>query len=175
MDLSLFTIINGVSGRLPLLDAAGIFFAVYAIFLLLALIVWKGWKRHELIMIGLFSMSVSYLSNACLGLIHFRARPFMTHEVHQLISGVWTTKSFPSDHSALAFAMATSLFLFDHKLGIGALVVAFFIAISRVFVGVHYPSDILVGSLIGIFWSIFFYHKMTGYRATLKNKFDSKQ
>ncbi|MCS7209850.1 MAG: phosphatase PAP2 family protein [Fimbriimonadales bacterium] len=65
--------------------------------------------------------------------------------------------SFPSGHTATAFALAFWVFLLTrgtrYRLwGYGALVVAGLVGLSRIYRGVHYPSDVLAGALIGILW-----------------------
>jgi undecaprenyl-diphosphatase len=61
-----------------------------------------------------------------------------------------TSRSFPSGHSASAFAFATAVSAFRPELGWGLRAAAALVAYSRVHCGVHYPGDVLVGSLIGI-------------------------
>ncbi|MEY9944112.1 phosphatase PAP2 family protein [Kitasatospora sp. GAS1066B] len=58
--------------------------------------------------------------------------------------------SFPSNHSVIAFAAAVALFFAYRRLGAIALVAAVLMAASRVWIGVHYPHDVVVGSLVGI-------------------------
>jgi undecaprenyl-diphosphatase len=67
-------------------------------------------------------------------------------------TGDW---SFPSNHSVIAFAAAAALWFAFRALGLRALawagwVAAALMAFSRVWVGVHYPHDVLVGSLVGV-------------------------
>lgn len=57
--------------------------------------------------------------------------------------------SFPSGHTSNSFSAAVSIFLFYRKPGIIALVVAGIIAFSRMYLFVHYPTDILGGILLG--------------------------
>jgi len=58
--------------------------------------------------------------------------------------------SFPSGHTAASFEAATALFLYNRKLGIPALVLAGLIAFSRLYLYVHYPTDVLFSVALGI-------------------------
>ncbi len=58
--------------------------------------------------------------------------------------------SFPSGHSMSSFAAATALFLYRKKWGAAALVLAALIGFSRLYLYVHYPTDVLAGALIGV-------------------------
>jgi membrane-associated phospholipid phosphatase len=61
-----------------------------------------------------------------------------------------TDYSFPSNHATIAVAAATAIFLVDRRLGLIAVVAAVIMGISRVYVGVHYPHDVLAGALLGV-------------------------
>lgn len=61
-----------------------------------------------------------------------------------------TSGSFPSTHAAWAFAAATSVFLHHKKAGIAVLVLAALIAFSRLYLFVHFPSDVLGGVVLGV-------------------------
>ena len=58
--------------------------------------------------------------------------------------------SFPSGHTASAFAAAFALCLQNRKLGVPALVLAAFIAFTRLYLYVHFPTDVLGGAVLGI-------------------------
>lgn len=83
-----------------------------------------------------------------------RPRPFTTlADLHPLVAHP-TSFSFPSGHSSAAFAGAVIVGYYIKKWIIPAYGVAVLIAFSRLYVGVHYPSDIIVGSIIGILGSV---------------------
>jgi undecaprenyl-diphosphatase len=79
-----------------------------------------------------------------------RARPFVAdpHGVH-LFAGHAADPGFPSDHATAAFAIAVAILLRKRGWGIAALVAAIVLAIGRVALGVHYPSDVLAGAALG--------------------------
>ncbi len=64
--------------------------------------------------------------------------------------------SFPSMHSALSFAIATFIYQYSKRAGLMVLVLAVLVAISRIFVGVHFPIDVFVGAFIGsiVCWGV---------------------
>jgi undecaprenyl-diphosphatase len=57
--------------------------------------------------------------------------------------------SFPSDHATLAFAVGVMVWRFNRRLGLVLLLFGVLTAFARVFVGVHYPSDVLGGAVLG--------------------------
>ena len=73
--------------------------------------------------------------------------------------------SFPSGHTLLGFTAATVLFLRDKRLGIAAGIVALLIAFSRLYLNVHYATDVAAGILLGIFcgWLVTFVFRRLKY------------
>lgn len=84
-----------------------------------------------------------------------RPRPFISNPVVSLILNNPSGYSFPSGHAASAFAVATFLYLRNIRYKKFIILIAFLMAFSRLYVYVHYLSDVLVGSLIGILVGIF--------------------
>jgi len=88
-------------------------------------------------------------------------RPFVEFpEIQTLMRTKTSWKSFPSDHAYVSFCMAFSLYFlgFAWYYVLLGIIVASFVAIGRVYVGVHYPRDILGGAIwaaIVMFWSLF--------------------
>ena len=79
-----------------------------------------------------------------------RSRPFVTHPHAHLFLHHSADPGFPSDHATGAFAIAFALLLRDRLLGAIAIVGAFALSIGRVALGVHYPSDVLAGAVLGL-------------------------
>ncbi|MGL4761714.1 MAG: phosphatase PAP2 family protein [Sarcina sp.] len=96
-----------------------------------------------------------------------RPRPFLTlTDLHPLIS-LPTSYSFPSGHASSAFAGALVIAYMLRKWAVPAYALAITIAFSRVYLGVHYPSDIIVGAVIGTISSIII---ITFYNNFLRKK-----
>jgi undecaprenyl-diphosphatase len=79
-----------------------------------------------------------------------RPRPFVAHPstIHAFIAHA-ADPSFPSDHATAAFAIATAVALRARAVGALLLALAAVLAAGRVFLGLHYPSDVLAGAVIG--------------------------
>lgn len=79
-----------------------------------------------------------------------RIRPYEVIEGLNIVINKQIETSFPSGHTASSFAAGVMLFLTcPKKYGIPALILAFLIGISRLYVGVHYPTDVLGGIISG--------------------------
>lgn len=168
MDVSLFRLINNLAGQSTILDLIGRFFAsglIWVIlFLLLVIFAARATtkeQRHEFatVLIALFGGLFAYITNYLIGLVHFLPRPFAAlTDVHLLIVKEATEKSFPSDHAAFAFAIAIAVFLAHRRWGVVFLALAVLVGLGRIFAGVHYPSDVLVGAIVGGAWAALVCH-----------------
>lgn len=79
-----------------------------------------------------------------------RIRPCDVNTAVQLLIAHPTDFSFPSGHTGASFAAASALFFSKNRLWIPSTIVATLIAFSRLYLYVHYPSDVLAGAMIGI-------------------------
>ena len=78
-----------------------------------------------------------------------RARPYETMTNVHLLVDKTADFSFPSDHATVAGAVAVGLLFANRKLGIIASILAPLMAFTRVYVGAHYPGDVLAGLALG--------------------------
>jgi undecaprenyl-diphosphatase len=115
---------------------------------------------REYVLSGLAtSLAALFAARALATFLPFRARPYLNPELHfraplgtaEYYHDLIHWSSFPSDHAVLYFALATCIFLVSRKVGFLAYCHAFFIiCLPLVYLGEHYPTDILAGALIGI-------------------------
>jgi undecaprenyl-diphosphatase len=97
------------------------------------------------------SAVVALLVNAVLGHLWYHARPFADHPKQTvLLVHHGTDNSFPSDHASVAFAVAFAVLVFHRRLGVLLLAVAVGVGLDRIFVGVHYPIDVLASVFVGL-------------------------
>ena len=92
--------------------------------------------------------------NLCIKPLAARTRPYELIQGLEILVSRPRDYSFPSGHSANSLSCAWTLFrLAPKKYGVPALVLAVLIALSRLYVGVHFPTDVLAGAAIGILLS----------------------
>ena len=102
-----------------------------------------------------YTMVLSYLLVFGVGQLGFkdlvaRVRPCQIDTAVKLLVERPTSWGFPSTHTGWAFAAAASVFLHHKKAGIAVLVLAALIAFSRLYLFVHFPSDVLGGIVLGV-------------------------
>lgn len=151
IDFSIFQFINQFAGRWPILDNLAIFFANYLGYILVLSIFIFFWKKWKIIAQSFLAGIISRFGIT--EIIRFfweRSRPFVENNVNLIISHD-ATGSFPSGHAAFYFAIATVVYFYNKKLGILFFIASFLMGVSRVFVGVHWPLDIVAGAVVGIF------------------------
>ena len=99
---------------------------------------------------GLVAAAVALGANQVISHLWDRPRPFLTHHsATHLLSAPSPDPSFPSDHAAAAFAIAFGVLAFSRYGGLAFLAVATLIGLSRIALGLHYPTDVLAGLLVG--------------------------
>lgn len=121
----------------------------------IVLLFWK--KTRPIGITVLISLLFDYLIiNVALKALIARPRPFVVNElITPLVTNVSPYRSFPSGHSGGSFSAMFALYKWvPKKIGIPALILATMVALSRLYVGVHYPTDIIAGCMIGFICSV---------------------
>ncbi|MDP4089990.1 MAG: phosphatase PAP2 family protein [Bacillota bacterium] len=121
----------------------------FAICLCLLLFMYPNKYVHQFSVELIISLILCTLLTWVIKLIFNRPRPFLKIENLHVKKISIDDYSFPSAHSASAFAMAVTASIFFPEIGIPLTVLATFVGISRIYIGVHYPTDVLIGTLIG--------------------------
>jgi undecaprenyl-diphosphatase len=162
MDFYLFHFLNQWASQWLCLDTLAIFLAKYlGGLLILLLLAWLSWDlvfrkekyQRTIKVIGLSlgaALFGRFIIVEIVRWLYFRPRPFVAEQVNQLVEHS-ASGSFPSGHAAFFFALSTVIYLYNKKAGWAFFAASFLIGLSRVFVGIHYPLDILAAALIGIF------------------------
>lgn len=115
-------------------------------------------KTRKCGVLVLISMAVSFLfGNLILKNLIGRARPFHVDNSVTLLIPEPSEYSFPSGHTLNGFTASVMIFLHYKKPGIAAIVFASLIAFSRMYLFVHYPTDILGGIVLGVFDAVLVY------------------
>ncbi|EEK44702.1 Bacitracin transport permease protein BCRC [Bacillus cereus m1293] len=129
---------------------------------ILALIILTYWfigsrKSRMMVIQAMVAFVIAEVIGKVAGKFHLNYQPFeVLPHVNKLVDHA-VDNSFPSDHTILFFSICFSFSLVRKKAGWLWLILAFCVAISRIWVGVHYPFDIAVGALIGCISAIISY------------------
>lgn len=104
----------------------------------------------------IFSLLFSDWAGAKVKNHYHRLRPFENQEIHVVQKSPAGSKSFYSNHTSNMFTFATFSTYFFPQLAIPFYTMASLVAYSRIYNGVHYPSDVFAGALMGIIWGLAF-------------------
>ncbi|SHH41372.1 undecaprenyl-diphosphatase [Anaerosphaera aminiphila DSM 21120] len=152
LEIEILKYISGL--HMPLLDKIMIFITSLGnsglVFIAIGIILMLRKKsRREGINI-LLALGICFIfGNVIMKPLIARARPFTISEVELLIKAP-TDFSFPSGHTYSAFAAAMSSYFYNKKRSIALFIFAIVMGFSRLYLYVHYPTDVFVGALFGI-------------------------
>lgn len=147
----LFSLINGFANGSIILDAFMIVVSKAVPYLYILLLAWlyvQGFRKGSFKLRG-ESFATGVLLVLCLigsfmlGSLFYENRPFVDHPDAILILSHAADASFPSDHAVGTMAIACGILFYDWSLGTKMVYGSILVGVSRVFVGNHYPGDIL--------------------------------
>ncbi|HFU7054438.1 undecaprenyl-diphosphatase [Bacillus cereus group sp. RP37] len=160
-NIDIFRAINDLGKQYSFLNSTMVFLAEYMVYIL-ALIILAYWftgarKSRVMVIQAMIAFVIAEVTGKIAGKFHLNYQPFAAlPDVNKLIDHT-VDNSFPSDHTILFFSICFSFWLVRKKTGWLWLILAFCVAISRIWVGVHYPFDVAVGALIGCISAVFSY------------------
>lgn len=153
MNDALFRAINGLAGQWPPLDAVMTWFAEDATYALVVIAV-ASWLVNRLLgrplgVRAALSVVIAMVICETITLWYFHPRPFaVLPDVLQLVPHE-PNSSFPSTHATALSAGAGPFVWSRARLGVLLLVGTLLVGFARIYVGVHYPADVLVGFALG--------------------------
>ncbi len=123
---------------------------IFWIILALVLLCFKKTRKTG-ICLGVVLIIGEILGNQILKKVFERPRPYTVNPNVELVIDKLSSFSFPSGHSRCAVECAVAIFANNKKWGIAAIVVAVLTCLSRMYLYVHYPTDVLAGAALGVF------------------------
>lgn len=151
--MEFFWYLNNFALRGFWLDVLGVFLAVYLIYFLLGLaLVWtlrRVFERWRVFLYALIAGGGAGLIGFLVKKFWYHPRPFVFNSVNLLLPHAGTS-SFPSLHASFCFGLSTVFFIYNKKIGSLFFLLSFFVALGRVFVGVHWSADVIAGAGLGI-------------------------
>ncbi len=150
MNMELFRLINNLANKNMILDKVMISFSKYSPYIFTAVlsivfilgIVKKNSNYRKGAVNALIITSVNLILNCIIGGIYYVDRPFVHNKVNLLFPHV-SNASFPSDHAAGTMSIALGFKNYNKSLSLILTVLSLIVGFSRVYVGHHYPMDVI--------------------------------
>lgn len=147
LNIQIFQFINSLAGQNVLADRFFIFITLFGNLLLFLIILLT--RNKKLILKSIIGYIAARAIDFGINLLYYKPRPFIAQKVALLITQAHTG-SFPSGHAMTAFVFAQLFYFWNKKYSAPVYILAFLVALSRIYVGVHYPIDTLAGIVLGI-------------------------
>lgn len=166
LNSELFSLINGLAHKSVFMDDIMIVFSKYVLLIFMAatalIYIYGALKSKEdmrtvamdIVVITVINLFISFV----IGKFYFVPRPFATGKVNLLIPHT-ADASFPSDHATGTMSVALGINKYKRAYGIIFIILSIVVGISRVYVGHHYPSDVIGGYML-VFITNYLYTKL---------------
>ncbi len=141
--------LDAVMPYISLLGAAGVLWIIIAV----AALIIKKYRSFGK-SLSFYLICAFIICNLIIKPIVNRIRPYELNDAIQLLVPPETDASFPSGHTFFAFGTATIFFIYNKKLGIFMYLLALAIAISRLYLYIHFPTDVICGMIFGTITAI---------------------
>lgn len=159
-DVDLLYDINGLAADAPfwfdrVMEWTGEYGTLFALVLLMVWCWWAARKRTDapVVVAGLvwapLAAGIALLVNIPIREFVERPRPFLDHQGLEVLVEGKTDYSFVSDHSTMAMAIAVGVFVAHRKFGLVAIGLGLLAGFCRIYMGVHYPTDVIGGFALG--------------------------
>lgn len=159
LDLEILYVLNSLIGKSALQDFLVLLFASYLLYVVLGVFAYNAyrhWKKQQSILPYVYALAAALVSRfvvaEAIRLFYHHERPFVALGIPHLIDNF--SYSFPSGHAIFMFSLAAAVYFFNPRLGFWLYVAALCTGVARVMAGVHYPSDIVGGAVLGILTSL---------------------
>ncbi len=158
-EVTVFLFLNGLTGQYFLLDVVFYFTAKMVPVLMVlsvAFLLLRNFRKY-LLFVAEVATAATLARYGLVALIrHFlpRTRPFIVRDDVNLLLEYKESFSFPSGHTALVFAIATAVYFYNKKLGVSLYIISLAVALSRVVAGMHWPTDVFAGAVVGVFTAV---------------------
>jgi undecaprenyl-diphosphatase len=120
------------------------------VWIVIAAVLALVWKRYAVFLVTVLAVAIADVSANALKGVFDEERPSQRYPEPRPLVHAPTDGAFPSGHAATSFAAATALTFAFPRLAPAFFLLALAIGFSRVYVGVHYPLDIVGGAVLGI-------------------------
>ena len=124
-------------------------------------------ERRRMAIYAALSSAMALLGNSIVHLVYYHPRPFVVHHVHLLVHHA-ADSSFVSDHAVLVFAIAWTIFLRKDRIKYPVFIWATIVAISRIYIGVHYPVDVIGSALLAFGTSALVIHSFKKWEPVIQ-------
>lgn len=164
MNMEIFRLINNLANKNVILDTVMIFFSKYVPYIFMVVLVMvfisgvmsKNLDYRKMAVNTFFISVINLILSFIIGNIYYINRPFVNNKVNLLFSHV-KDASFPSDHAMGTMSIALGFNKYNKLLSIVLTVLSLIVGFSRIYVGQHYPMDV-IGAYIIVFLTSYLYN-----------------